>query len=367
VTKSTGPLAGTKILEFVGIGPGPFAGMMLADMGADVLAVQRPGIQGSSPGLADMRGKRIIELDLKQPDAVATCLRLAERADIVFEGNRPGVMERLSLGPDDMLGRNPRLVYGRMTGWGQHGPLANAAGHDINYIALTGALHAIGTAGKPVPPLNLTGDYGGGSMFLVVGLLAALLHVRGGGKGQVVDAAMTDGAGYLMSLFYALHALGQWRDERSANLLDGGAPFYDTYQCSDGKWVALGAIEPQFYALLLEKTDSAKRLPRSNMDEQAWSAMQDDLRAIFAAKSRDEWCAILEGTDVCFAPVLSLAEAPNHPHNVARNAFVNVNGIIQPAPAPRFSETPSKVNTQPAKVTVETSLRAWGLLPETAP
>lgn len=366
MSTATGPLAGVRVLEFAGIGPGPFAGMMLSDMGADVLRIERKGAADPAPQRFDARGRRTLALDLKQPEAVELCLELCESADVVFEGARPGVMERLGLGPDVMLARNTRLVYARMTGWGQDGPLAAAAGHDINYLALTGALHAIGLEDKPVPPLNLVGDYGGGSMFLVTGILAALLHARAHGKGQVVDAGMTDGASYLMSLFYGKFADGSWQDRRRANLLDGAAPFYDTYRCADGRWIAIGSIEPQFYALLLEKTGAADLAQKPQLDTDAWPEMKERLEAIFATRTRDEWCELMEGTDVCFAPVLSLAEAPQHPHNVARKTFVEVAGVVQPAPAPRFSATPSAIRWAPRPINdgAAEALADWGLARE---
>jgi alpha-methylacyl-CoA racemase len=356
-----GPLAGLKIIEFAGIGPGPFAGMMLSDMGADVLRIVRPGTPDPAPDRLDARGRRAVALDLKHPTAVATCLELAQSAEVVFEGNRPGVMERLGLGPESLLARNPRLVYARMTGWGQHGPHSQRAGHDINYLALTGALHAIGTEDKPIAPLNLAADYGGGALFLVSGILAALLHARATGQGQVVDAAMTDGASYLMSLFYGMFAGGQWQDRRCSNLLDGGAPFYDTYRCADNKWISIGALEPQFYALLLEKTGAGPEWVEQQAQPASWPTLRQRLRELFAGKTRAEWCAILEGTDVCFAPVLSLAEAPGHPHNEARGTFVKAAGVVQPAPAPRFSATPSAIQWVPAPIEKDTAaaIAAW--------
>jgi alpha-methylacyl-CoA racemase len=361
MTGISGPLAGLKVLEFASLGPGPFCGMMLSDMGADVLQIVRPGASDPPPHRLDARGRRAIALDLKQPETVTACLEFAETAEVVIEGNRPGVMERLGLGPQPMLARNPRLVYGRMTGWGQHGSYAHTAGHDINYLALTGALHAIGTEDKPVPPLNLAADYGGGAMFLVGGILAALLHARTTGKGQVVDVAMTDCAAYLMSVFYGMFAAGQWQDKRCANLLDGGAPFYDTYRCADGKWISIGSIEPQFYALLLEKTGTTQELSEPQMQRASWPRMQQHLREIFASKTRADWCAILEYTDVCFAPVMSLAEASSHPHNVARGTFVNFGGVAQPGPAPRFSVTPSSIQWPPAAIAkdVKAAIAAW--------
>lgn len=360
---ANGPLKGVKVLEFAGLGPGPFAGTMLSDMGADVLRIERKGTADPTAERIDSRGRRTLALDLKTPGAVELCLKLAESAEIVFEGNRPGVMERLGLGPDVMLKRNPRLVFGRMTGWGQFGPYAPTAGHDINYLSLSGALHAIGTAEKPVAPLNLVADYGGGAMFLMVGMLAALTHARATGEGQVVDAAMTDGAAYLMSLFYGFHAKGEWLDERAANMLDGGAHFYDTYQCADGKWVSVGSIEPQFYALLVEKAGAGDRLTQPQWDRASWPEMQQTLREIFLTKTRDQWCEVMEHTDVCFAPVLSLAEAPHHAHNVARKTFVEVAGVTQPAPAPRFSATPGEIQWAPAPIgkDAEATLADWGV------
>jgi alpha-methylacyl-CoA racemase len=364
-----GALAGVKVLEFAGLGPGPFAGTMLSDMGADVVRIAREGAADPSPERTDARGRRTIGLDLKQPSAIATCLSLAERAEIVFEGFRPGVMERLGLGPDAMHARNPALVYGRMTGWGQTGPYAPFAGHDINYLALTGALHAIGTEEKPIPPINLVADYGGGGMFLLAGMLAALLHARATGQGQVVDASIVDGAAYLMSLFYGMKSVGTWVDRRRANLLDGGAPFYDTFRCADGKFVSIGSIEPQFYALLVEKTGAEAVLPQPQMDRASWPEMQQALRDIFATKTRDAWCAIMEHTDICFAPVLSMSEAPLHPHNVARETFVNEGGFVQPAPAPRFSETPSAIRWPPAPIERDASsvLASWEIEPLKSP
>ena len=336
-----GPLSGLKIIEFAGIGPGPFCGMLLSDLGADVVRIDRKGAsRGGAPSDITSRGRRSVALDLKNPAAVETCLKLMERADGIIEGFRPGVMERLGLGPDAALKRNPKLVYGRMTGWGQTGPWANAAGHDQNYIALTGALHAIGTDDKPVPPLNLVGDFGGGALYLAFGLLAGIIHARETGKGQVVDCAMTDGAASLMAMFYGFKAAGMWQETRRSNLLDGGAHFYDTYKCADGRWVSIGSIEPQFYALLLEKTGIKDPEFQRQMDRSAWPALREKLAAVIATKSRDEWEEIMGGTDVCFAPILDLDEAPRHPHNAARQTFVEVAGVTQPAPAPRFSATP---------------------------
>lgn len=339
-TRSNGPLTGFRIVEFAGIGPGPFASMMLADMGAEVITLTRPN---QIPKGAAARGRKVIAVDLKDKAAIAGVLALLDGADALIEGFRPGVMERLGLGPDVLQARNPRLVFGRMTGWGQAGPLANAAGHDINYISITGALHAIGPADKPVPPLNLVGDFGGGSLYLVVGLLAALLEAGKSGKGQVVDAAMCDGAASLLTMFFDMTAAGRWKDQRESNMLDGGAHFYGTYACQDGKFISIGSIEPQFYALLRELAGLTDSAYDAQMDAKGWPALKDKLTAVFKTKTRDEWCAIMEGTDVCFAPVLSLTEAPQHPHMVAREVFVTHEGHVQPAPAPRFSRTPSTI------------------------
>ena len=340
---ASGPLNGVKVVEFAGLGPGPFAGMLLSDLGAEVIEIARAGSAPPPRSRGDTRGRKRIPLNLKSPDAVETCLKLVEKADMVFEGNRPGVMERLGLGPDVMLGRNPALVYGRMTGWGQSGPLSQAAGHDINYLAITGLLHAIGPAERPVPPLNIGADYGGGAMFLVVGLLAALLSARTTGKGQVIDVAMSDCAPYIGTIFHNFQATGMWEDRREANLLDGGAHFYGNYECADGKFISIGSIEPQFYQLLLEKTGAADLLLHKQMDKAAWPAMRDVLRKVFLGKTRDEWCALMEGSDVCFAPVLTLAESRQHPHQVEREVFLETEGTLQVAPAPRFSETPGQI------------------------
>ena len=342
-----GPLTGLKVVEFAGIGPGPFCGMLLSDLGADVVRIDRKGQGGGRPADITARGRRSVALDLKNPAAIETCLKLLESADAVFEGFRPGVMERLGLGPDVALKRNPKLVYGRMTGWGQTGAYANAAGHDMNYIAITGALHAIGTGDKPIPPLNLVGDFGGGALYLAFGLLAGVIQARESGKGQVIDCAMSDGAASLMSMFYGFKASGAWKEERRSNLLDGGAHFYDTYQCADGKWISIGSIEPQFYALLLEKTGINDPAFAAQMDRGAWEELRKKLSHVIAQKSQAEWCEIMDATDVCFAPVLDLDEAPKHPHNVARQTFVEVAGVTQPAPAPRFSATPGAIQGPP--------------------
>ena len=357
-----GPLSGLKIIEFAGIGPGPFCGMLLSDLGADVVRIDRKGQGRGSPADITARGRRSVGLDLKNPAAIETCLKLFETADVVFEGFRPGVMERLGLGPDVALKRNPKLVYGRMTGWGQFRPYAQAAGHDMNYIAITGALHAIGTEDKPVPPLNLVGDFGGGALYLAFGILAGVIKARETGEGQVIDWAMSDGAASLMAMFYGFKASGAWTEGRRSNLLDGGAHFYDTYQCSDGKWVSIGSIEPQFYALLLEKTGISDPAFKAQMDRGAWPDLKAKLAAVIATKTRDEWCALMEATDVCFAPVLDLDEAPRHAHNVARQTFVEVAGVTQPAPAPRFSRTPGAIQGPPPAIGAHDreALKDWG-------
>ena len=358
-----GPLAGLKIVEFAGIGPGPFCGMLLSDLGADVVRIDRSGGRGGAKTDITARGRRSVALDLKDPAAVETALRLMDRADAVFEGFRPGVMERLGLGPDVALKRNPKLVYGRMTGWGQFGPYAQAAGHDINYIALTGALHAVGTADKPVPPLNLVGDFGGGALYLAFGLLAGVIHARASGQGQVIDCAMTDGAASLMSMFYGMTAAGVWTGDRRANMLDGGAPFYDTYECSCGRFISLGSIEPQFYALLLEKAGLSDPAMQAQMNRADWPSMKAKVASAIKSKSRDEWCAIMDATDVCFAPVLGIDEAPAHPHNAARKTFVELDGVTQPAPAPRFSATPGVIQGPPPSIGAHTAdvLADWGV------
>ncbi|MEO5492654.1 MAG: CaiB/BaiF CoA-transferase family protein [Sphingomonas sp.] len=341
-----GPLTGIRIVELAGIGPGPFCGMMLADHGAEVIRVDRPGAGGDarSPTTRNsrdplLRGRSNVELDLKSPDDIAKLRELVKTADGLIEGFRPGVMERLGIGPDVLLGDNPKLIYGRMTGWGQDGPNASAAGHDINYIALSGVLGALGRAGeKPTPPINLVGDFGGGAMMLAFGMVSGLLAVKNGAPGQVIDCAMTDGSALLMAMMWGFRATGMWTEERGANLLDTGAPFYDTYETADGGFVAIGSIEPQFYALLRDKlgfTDDP--LFHGQFDRSQWPAQKERLTTIFKAKTRDEWCALMESTDVCFAPVLSMTEAAQHPHNVARGTFVEIDGVMQPAPAPRFS------------------------------
>jgi alpha-methylacyl-CoA racemase len=349
-----GPLAGITVIELAGIGPGPFCGMMLADMGAEVIRVDRAqAVQGGDPERppADLlaRGRRSVGVDLKSPDGVEVVLSLVERADALIEGFRPGVTERLGLGPDECLARNPRLVYGRMTGWGQDGPYASTAGHDINYISLAGALDPIGRRGEaPVPPLNLVGDFGGGGLLLAFGIVAGLLEARTSGQGQVIDAAMVDGAAALMTMTHSMRAMGIWNDERGTNMLDTGAHFYDVYETADGGYVSIGSIEPQFYAELLRLTGlEGEDLPWQH-DRAQWPALKERLAGIFRTKTRDEWCEIMEGTDVCFAPVLTIPEAVAHPHNVHRGTFVEVAGIPQPGPAPRFSRTGAAIARPPA-------------------
>ena len=345
-----GPLQGVKVIELAGIGPGPFAAMMLSDMGAKVIRVERAGaVRGGDP--ADppkdslTRGRQSIGVDLKHPDGIETVLKLVEQADVIMEGFRPGVTERLGLGPDDCFARNEAIVYGRMTGWGQEGPYSSAAGHDINYIALAGALEPIGRAGeKPVPPLNLVGDFGGGGMFLAFGIACALFEAKNSGRGQVVDAAMVDGAATLMSMFWGMKAMGFWQPERGTNMLDTGAPFYDVYETADGKYVSIGSIEPQFYAELLRLSGLGELddFP-SQMDRDQWPAMKITVEEVFKSKTRDEWCELMEHTDVCFAPVLSMEEATQHPHNVERGTFTEIGGVTQQSPAPRFSRTPPEI------------------------
>jgi alpha-methylacyl-CoA racemase len=339
-----GPLSGIRVVELPAIGPVPFLGMLLADLGAEVVRIDKLGDRGPFSALPAGplgRGRRSLALDVRKPGGAEVVLRLVERSDALIEGFRPGVAERLGLGPDAALSRNPQLVYGRMTGWGQHGPLAASAGHDITYLAVSGLLHGIGPAdGPPVPPVNYVADFGGGAMFLAAGLLAALLHVRGGGAGQVVDAAMTEGAAYLGSMTRTFLAAGGWTDERGANLLDGGAPNYRCYRCSDGRWVAVGALEPQFWAALLGVLGLDPDTTPSPYDPAQWTACADALTATIAARTRDEWAALAQDTDACLAPVLTLAEAPEHPHNVARSSYVEVGTATLAAPAPKFAATP---------------------------
>ncbi len=363
----SGPLSGVKIVELAGIGPGPFAAMLLSDMGADILHVDRVEsvARGFDPGGAPImdRGRRSVGVDLKHPDGVETVLRLVEVADALIEPFRPGVVERLGLGPDVCLARNPRLVFGRMTGWGQEGPLAQAAGHDINYISLAGALAHFGRAGdKPTPPINLIGDFGGGGMLLAFGVACALIEAQRSGKGQVVDAAMVDGAAILMSMFWGMRHLGAFNEERGTNLLDTGAAHYDTYETADGKFISIGALEPQFFAEFMERTGLANEDLPGKDDKDGWPVLRARFTELFKSKTRDEWCAELEGTDVCFAPVLPMSEAVEHPHIKARNTIVEANGIVQPAPAPRFSRTPGAIQRpgpKPGQHTDET-LADWG-------
>jgi alpha-methylacyl-CoA racemase len=355
----TGPLKDVRIVEFAAIGPVPFAAMLLSDLGAQVIRIDRNPSRAPRNTEVYLRGRRVIALDLKNTQAAEVALKLIKKADALIEGFRPGVMERLGLSPETCHARNPRLVYGRMTGWGQTGPLAQAAGHDINYIALSGALHAIGTPQKPVPPLNLVGDYGGGALYLAFGVVCGILEAQRSGKGQVVDAAMVDGAASLMTAFYGMHAAGFWRDARGVNLLDSGAPFYDTYETKDGKWIALGPLEAEFYGAFVAKLGIADAGAEARFDRARWPEMKDRIAAIIKTRTRDEWDRLLLGTDVCYAPVLSLAEAPLHPHNVAREVFVAVDGVTQPAPAPRFSATPGSIQGPPRGAESEAVLRDW--------
>lgn len=355
-----GPLAGLRIAEFVGIGPGPFAAMLLADMGADVLRIDRPGGGDMFSRNVVNRGRPTLFADLKDASQRDKVLQILGKADALIEGFRPGVMERLGLGPDIVLQRNPRIAYGRMTGWGQTGPYALAAGHDINYISLSGALAAIGPKERPVLPLNLVGDYGGGSLYLVMGLLAAIISARQTGHGQVVDCAICDGAASLMSMFSDLTSQGRWVQERESNLLDGGAPFYRNFECADGKFVAVGPLEPKFYELMCDLMGlSQGELPDRN-DVANWTRLHGSLEQKFKEKTRDEWCALLSGEDTCVTPVLTLAEAAGHPHLAARGTFVDVDGVVQPAPAPRFSRTPSAARPiDRTELTFEGALSRW--------
>jgi alpha-methylacyl-CoA racemase len=365
-----GPLHGVRILEIAGIGPGPFAAMMLADMGAEVVRVERvQAVRDDATGPhwdVMLRGRRNIALDLKHADGVETLLSLVERADVVIEGFRPGVMERLGVGPEVCLARNPKLVFGRMTGWGQEGPYASSAGHDINYIALAGALAHFGRAGEPpTPPLNMVGDFGGGGMLLAFGVVCALLEAQRSGKGQVIDAAMVDGSAVLMSMFWAYRNVGMFDEHaRGVSLLDTGAHFYDVFECADGEWVSVGSIEPQFYALLLEKTGLIGDPEFTNqMDKTQWSTLKRKLAEVFKTKTQSQWNEIMEGTDVCYAPVLRMSEAAQHPHNVARNTFIEVAGVTQPAPAPRYSRSATDLPTAPAHAGQHTRavLGDWGV------
>jgi len=358
-----GPLEGLRVIEMAGLGPAPFCAMLFADMGADVIRIARPG---NKPGPYDEvlnRGRSVLEVDLRAEGATRRMLDIIGCADVLIEGYRPGVMERLGLGPTECLARNPRLIYGRMTGWGQHGPLAQAAGHDINYIAISGALHAVGRACEaPVLPLNYVGDFGGGAMFLAFGVLSALYESRRSGAGQVIDAAMTDGAALLSAMMYGVKAAGEWSNQRGENRLDGGAHFYNTYACADGKYVAVGAIEPQFYALLLERCGIADDPAfDAQMDATRWPLLKLRMADLFRTRTRDEWCVLLEGSDACFSPVLDWDEAPAHPHNVSRSTFVKIGDVLQPAPAPRFSRTPAAVPKVTADLGAEALLKRWSL------
>lgn len=364
-----GPLSGVKIVELAGIGPGPMGAMLLADMGADIVRVDRTEASGlgmghDQKGELRNRGRPNIAVDLKSKEGVETVLRLIDQADALIEGFRPGVMERLGLGPDVCLRRNPKLIFARMTGWGQFGPLAHSAGHDINYIAMTGALQAIGPKdGPPVPPLNLAGDFGGGALYLAMGLLAGIIEARTSGQGQVIDCAMTDGAASLMTMFYGLKAMGRWKETRESNTIDGGAHYYNVYRTKDGRYISVGCGEARFYALLLEKiglADATDLYPQ--MDQAHWPAMKERFQKVFLTKTRDEWTEIMQGTDACFSPVLNFEECIAHPHNAARNTFVTIDGFTQPAPAPRFDRTVSEIRMPPSVQgeNTDTTLAAWG-------
>ena len=358
-----GPLTGIRVVEMAGIGPGPFTAMMLSDLGAEVIRVDRLSHKGIGHRANVLnRGRKSIALDLKNPRGVETTLRLIEQADVVLEGFRPGVMERLGLGPEKCLSVNPRLIFGRMTGWGQTGPLSQAAGHDINYISIAGALGAMGYADRPpAPPLNLVGDFGGGAMYLLTGILAALVERATSAQGQIIDAAMSDGTASLLSPFFGLMAMNMWTTDRFSNRLDGGAFYYGSYECSDGRYISIGSLEPQFYALLLEKAEITGPEFQEQLDEAAWPAKREKLTQLFKTKTRQQWCDIMEGTDVCFAPVLDLKEAPNHPHNIDRKTFVELDGVVQPAPAPRFSRTQGEIQGPAAMAGEHTRevLSAW--------
>lgn len=344
----SGPLTGVKVVEFAGIGPGPFACMMLADMGAEVLRIDRAANVGGEGKVEPrfnnlLRGRKNVAIDLKNPEGVELALQLCEKADILIEGFRPGVMERLGLGPDVVFARNKKIVFGRMTGWGQDGPIAHTAGHDINYISLSGALHSIGPVdGPPVPPLNLVGDFGGGALYMVVGALAAYIEAQKSGQGQVVDTSMVEGSASLMSSMYGAYAAGLWDDRRGYNRLDGGAHYYGPFECKDGKYISIGSIEPQFYALLLEKTGLKGKPMPDQLDRSSWPVNRETLKEVFLTKTRAEWAELMEDSDVCFGQVLSMGEAMEHPHNVARGTFIEVDGVKQPGPAPKFLRTPSK-------------------------
>lgn len=358
-----GPLRGVRIVEFGAIGPAPFCGMLLSDLGADVIRIDRLGSEAIRN--ATERGRRSLALDLRDPGAIDVCRRLAEQADGLIEGYRPGVMERLGLGPELLLQHAPSLVYGRMTGWGQNGPLAQRAGHDINYIALSGALHAIGPAEQPAIPLNLLGDFAS-AVYLAFGMVAGILNVRSGGVGQVVDCAMADGVASLMTAIYGMKSVGLWRDERGCNLLDGGWPIYGTYQCSDGKWLAIGPVETKFQKQLFDALGLSLPTSEMTLDDQGWDGLRLELARKIATASRDEWCQLLSEVDACVAPVLSLEEAPQHPHNVARDLFVEIDGVVQPRPVPLFSETPGEIQGPPSEVGADSLsvLNSWGFSEE---
>ncbi|MBT3535006.1 MAG: CoA transferase [Rhodospirillaceae bacterium] len=367
-TKSSGPLAGVKIIELAGIGPAPLCCSLLSDMGADILRIDRnapSGLGSPRKTRTDLlrRGRASVAIDMKHPDGVATVLKLVEQADVIIDPFRPGVAERLGLGPDECLARNPKLIYGRMTGWGQDGTLNQAAGHDLNYLALTGVLHAIGPKDLPTPPLNVVADMGGGAMFLAVGILAGVIEARQSGKGQVVDTAMTEGSAYLGTGAFGSLAAGDWVHERNSNILDGGAHFYRCYKTSDGKFVSIASIEAKFYAILLDKLGLDPADLPAQMDRPTWPEMSLKLEGLFAKKTRDEWCEIMEGTDICFAPVLTFDEAFDHPHAKTRGSFVEVDGVKQPVPAPRFSRTPSAIKSPPPEYGADTAagLASWGM------
>jgi alpha-methylacyl-CoA racemase len=362
-SRNVGPLRGLRVIELQGIGPAPFCGMLLADLGAEVISIARNSSPADRSALISERGKLSIALNLKVPEGVEVVLKLCEQSDVLIEGFRPGVTERLGIGPEVCMAHNPRLVYGRMTGWGQTGPLSKAAGHDINYISLSGALHAIGRAGeRPVPPLNLVGDFGGGAMFLAFGVMSAVFEAKRSGIGQVIDASMVEGSAALMHMMYAMNAQGQWDDARGSNLLDGAAHFYDTYETADGKYISVGALEPEFYRLLVQLTGVDAAEFSTHTVRKHWPALRAKLAAVIKQKTRGEWCAIMEGTDACFAPVLSLSEASQHPHNQARGTFIQVAGINQPAPAPRFSRSTLSVPkaATPAGSDTQTVLHSVG-------
>ena len=344
-----GPLAGLKVLELEGLGPAPFCGMMLADMGAEVISLTRKSSDKPRPDAVSERGKQSIAVNLKSSEGVALVHRLCASVDVLIEGFRPGVAERLGIGPEDCMAHNPKLVYGRMTGWGQDGPLAQAAGHDLNYIALSGALHGMGDPDRPPkPPLNLVGDFGGGGMFLAFGVMCAVFEAGRSGKGQVIDVSMVEGAATLMHMMYAWMADGRWQDQRGSNMLDGAAHFYDSYETSDGKYITLGAIEPQFYKLMRDKLELSDDEFDHQNDPQHWPSLKEKITALIKTRTRDQWCELLEGSDVCFAPVLSMNEAPLHPHNQQRGSFFTQDGVVQPSPAPKFSRTPAAQPESPA-------------------